>query len=643
MVESAVTDVVSPAVAAEYPDGLLGKAVLVGKYLVGELPCLAGALGAAFKMLDERLRRLLRRFSLLECGKVILAQLLCLVVDERCELFNFALYGVAPCAVSKVHAVAEFGVVFEQRVRPCGAAAFLVLGVGAGGGGAAVDGGAARSVGYYHVFAEQLGDHLDVRGLAAACARAGELEQRRAELAALYGLFLELGGIDIGQLHSELPVLVLALFKRFGKGNHLYRAAVLYGAYGRAHAAAHAVEGRNLHLVLISGQAYRLLHLHGGGLLCAVGNECRPQAGVGAYERAGAALYAFVLYYLGHHDGNAALFELGRAGGNVSVGIELRGLELVALQVEDGLDYLLIILVRMAFNHGRARGCVRPACGHVNLFKVVARGAVYGVVVHLHNGVALPAEGLLGHVLHVFDGLVVGHYLGIDAEERRLKYGVRPAAQPELARDVYGVYHVEVDVLFGDVLLYLCGQEFFQLFNGGGVGVDEECAALLDVARHVVAGDVRGVGALNEVGRVDEVFALYGLVAETEVGHGYAARLLGIVEEVSLRVLVGVVAYYLYGVLVGAHGAVGAEAVELAGCGTFGRGVELFREVERAVGHVLVDAYGEVVLGFVLFKILVDGEHHRRGELLGAEAVAAADCLYIAHALFEQRRAYVEV
>ncbi len=297
----------------------------------------------------------------------------------------------------------------------------------------------------------------------------------------------------------------------------------------------------------------------------------------------------------------------------------------------------------MSLDHLGARRSVCPRSGNVNLYEVVACGGIDGVVVHLNDGVALSAEGLLGHVLHVFDSLVVGHNLGINAEERRLENGVRPAFKSEFACDVDSVDNVEVDVLFGDVLLNLCGQEFFELFNRSSVGVDEECAALFDVARHIVAGDVGGVGALNEVCGVDEVFRLYGRIAETEVGNRDAARLLGVVEEVRLRVLVGVVADNLDGVLVCANGTVGTETVELAGGRTCGSCVELLGEVERAVGYVLVNTDGEVVLGFLLFKVLVNCENHGGGELLGTEAVAAAYYLRLGYALFKQRRANVEV
>ncbi len=327
MVESAVTDIVCPAVAAEYPDGLLGKAVFVGKNLFNERVGLATAVLATFKVFYKLFGSLLGRFSVFECGKVSFASGFAFAVPKAGKLFNFALYGIAPCRICEVHAVAELCVVFEQGVSPCGTVTLFVGRVGARRRGTAVNGGAARRVGDNHVFAEELGYNFNVRSFAAACACAGELEEGCAELAALNGLFLELGGINRGKVNRILPVLVLALFKRLCKRYHLYGAAVLYGANGCAHAASHAVEGRYLHLVAVAGDADCRFGGKRFGLVGrVVSNECGTKASVRAYERAGAALYALVLNYLGNGNGNAALFKLGRAGGNVAVCVELRGL-----------------------------------------------------------------------------------------------------------------------------------------------------------------------------------------------------------------------------------------------------------------------------------------------------------------------------
>ena len=77
----------------------------------------------------------------------------------------------------------------------------------------------------------------------------------------------------------------------------------------------------------------------------------------------------------------------------------------------------------------------------------------------------------------------------------------------------------------------------------------------------------------DEVGLIDVVRALDELVAEAQVADGDAAGLLGVVLEVSLDELIGVVADDLDGVLVRADGAVAAETPELALNGALCRGV----------------------------------------------------------------------
>ena len=125
--------------------------------------------------------------------------------------------------------------------------------------------------------------------------------------------------------------------------------------------------------------------------------------------------------------------------------------------------------------------------------------------------------------------------------------------------------------------------------------------------------------------------------------YGDAARLLRIVEEVRLHVFIGVVADDFNGVLVGTHGTVGTEPVEFAGSGAGGSRVELLGEIQRGVGNVLVNTYGEVVFRFFPFKVFIYGKHHGGREFFGAQAVSAAVYLYAASAFFGKRRAYVEI
>ncbi len=149
----------------------------------------------------------------------------------------------------------------------------------------------------------------------------------------------------------------------------------------------------------------------------------------------------------------------------------------------------------------------------------------------------------------------------------------------------------------------------------GPLAVDHEHAAGLHVLHHLHAHvDVSGVVAGHEVSLVDVVGAADGLVAEAQVADGHAAGLLGVILEVRLDILVGVVADDLGGVLVGAHGAVAAQAPELAllgasSCGD-GSGLDLR---QRQEGDVIVDAQCEALLGLILLQLLEQSKDGGRG------------------------------
>ena len=185
VIQSAVADIVCPAVAAEDPNGLFDQAVFCGNDpLCG---CVVGSRASG----DQFFRRDLAAFGVVHVIQPLFACGFGFGVvrpsafDQRVDV-GFDL--VTPCGVSQVHAVAEFGVVLEQAVRPCRSVTFVVGGVGAGGRRAAVDRGATGRVRNDHSVAEQLSDQLDVRSFAAARASARIFEQGLGELAALYGV-----------------------------------------------------------------------------------------------------------------------------------------------------------------------------------------------------------------------------------------------------------------------------------------------------------------------------------------------------------------------------------------------------------------------------------------------------------------------
>ena len=104
------------------------------------------------------------------------------------------------------------------------------------------------------------------------------------------------------------------------------------------------------------------------------------------------------------------------------------------------------------------------------------------------------------------------------------------------------------------------------------------------------------------------------------------ARLLRVVDEVALRVAVGLLADDLDRVLVGADRAVGAEPVEQRRRHIVGLGAERRIPRQRQVRHVVDNADREVVLGLVLARCSSKTAFdHRRRELLRRQAVAAGD------------------
>ena len=103
-----------------------------------------------------------------------------------------------------------------------------------------------------------------------------------------------------------------------------------------------------------------------------------------------------------------------------------------------------------------------------------------------------------------------------------------------------------------------------------------------------------------------------------------AAGLHRVVGEVSLRVLAADKADGRNRVLVRADRAVTAETPQLAADLARMRQLD-FGVVKRGVGHVIVDADGEVVLRGVFFQVVINGNELARGGVLGGQAVAAAD------------------
>ena len=264
-----------------------------------------------------------------------------------------------------------------------------------------------------------------------------------------------------------------------------------------------------------------------------------------------------------------------------------------------------------------------PALGHVDL-PDLPDALVDGGAVHIHNILALSAVSLADLRLQIGDGLLHGEDLG-EGEEASLHHHVDAAAEAQVLGDVYGVQGIELGFLFPDTAFELRRQLMLQLLRAPD-GVQQEDAALLQITDKVILIDVGLVVAGDEVGRLDLVGALDLMGAEAQMADGDAAGLLGVVGEVCLDVVVRVVADDLDGGLVGTHGAVGAQAPELAGEVPIGGGVKDGGEFRQGVvGDIVHDGNGEAVLGVLRDQVGIDGHDIHGSEVLGAQTVAAAD------------------
>ena len=532
-------------------------------------------------------------------------------------------------------------VVLEQGVSPCGTlAAFTVNGVRSGRRTAAPDGGTAGCVGYIHSLAEELSDDACVRGLCTACAGAGELKQGLLELAALDGGAYKLG--LLGYVCNGIVEYFL-LIKLSILSNHFDSS--LFGLCGTslyAKSTAHAVQRAYSHGELVVGLCNGTC-----GILCLCGSLfslfCVEREGTDGcmrtYKCALVALDAVFCVPYGNHNGNAALLVCGSALRDRTVCHILKcgNGQAVAVHLADGsyngvyeLDKLGTVALCGSLCGSLA--CILPCGGNVDLDKS-ACAHVDSLVVLCNDLVAELGVGLGSHVLHVADSLIQGHDL-CKRKECGLKYGILYLGVAHFVLgDSGSVDDIEADVVVCDVGLDGSGKMPVKIL-GSPLAVHKERAAGLYVVNDLVAlEDVRGVVACNEICLVDVVGALYGLVTETQMGNGDTAGLLGVILEVCLDILVGMVADDRDGVLVRADGAVAAETPELAGDSALGSSIGSGFLLEGVAGNVVNDADGKAVLGLVLCKVVVYCEYRCRRSILGAETVAAADDLYAAYAL----------
>ena len=473
--------------------------------------------------------------------------------------------------------------------------------------------------------AEELREELEVRGLAAAGARARELEERLEHLRALDGRGLHERAVDLGDGEEVLPPLALGVdvvgLRQRVERLVLRLRLVLRRAGLDADPAAGAVVRRDLDRHEHPRQILRapLLRLEAGGCACERGGlvDLHADRRVRADERALGAVDADRLVPDRELVGEVAPLEVRRAGREGAVDRERADGQEVAAAGDELADEVGGAVGEVDVAVLRGDGAV-----DVHLVQGV-EGEVDGVEVALHDLFAALRVRRRDRLLDRADRALRRQHAG-EREEARLEDRVHAAGEAGLTRDLARVDDVQPQLLREDVLLHVARQPVPDVVRAvrrvqedrRSVGRDREDVHAPEEVELVARDELR---ALDEIRRPDRPGA------EAEVRDGRRAGLLRVDDEVALGEERGRGADDLGGVLVRADGPVGAEAVEDAAYDVVRLRLEGGIDREARVGDVVVDADGEVAARLRGVELGVDGGGHARCELLRAEAVTAAD------------------
>ena len=253
------------------------------------------------------------------------------------------------------------------------------------------------------------------------------------------------------------------------------------------------------------------------------------------------------------------------------------------------------------------------------------QGPVHRGVVHLNELLPLLAVGLLDLGLDGPDRFILGEDPRNDEES-----GLHDHVDPRPEADFFGqgnrVDDVELHLLGDELLLHLCRQGVPDgLF--GVRGGEQENRPFLCGGEEIILFDERGIVTGDEVGRRDQIGVVQFVRSEAEMGGGQGTGFLRVVDEIALDKVVRFGADDLEGVLVGAHGAVGAEPEEKGPENVLPLHLEGIVEGQAGSGHIVVDADRKMVLRRRSREVVEDGLDHGGSKLLGPQAVSSADDL----------------
>ncbi len=309
--------------------------------------------------------------------------------------------------------------------------------------------------------------------------------------------------------------------------------------------------------------------------------------GVRADQHALAALDAELLVPDGDLQSDVALLPHGRRRGERAIHREGGDGERIAVALDDPAEHLADELGRFG-GHRRTQILRRGDPARDRHLVQAFQGLVDRGEVLLDNGLAAAPVGLDDRLFDLADGLFARQHAG-DGEEARLHDRVDARAHARLAGDRVGVDHVELQLLVDDLLLHGARQVIPDLVRAVG-RVQQERASGNGPLEHVDPLQERPLVTGDEVRPGDEVRAAERLGAEAKVADCDRARLLGVIDEIALRPVLGLFANDLDAVLVGAHGAVRPESIKQAADGLVVLGGEIGVVLERRIRHVVDDA-----------------------------------------------------
>ena len=628
MVETAIADVVGPAIAADDPHALADEVIGEREQLTS---CGAGlAVQRAENLPEPRDARALgidTRLGVLVGLEDVPDEVR---ADRRRELRHepsgLVVLGVEP----EAHAQAELRVVLEEGVVPGRAAARGVHRPRGRGQVGAVDRRAARGVGHDHPVAEELGDELEVWSLTAAVAGERELEERLEHLGTLDRVMCDQAPIERWDRLEEFPVrpldiamrssglevdgLVLDLGLALGRADVHADAAA--GAIVRGHLDGDPVVQQVAGLEFLGLEARRRA-LDGRGRV-----DLHPDCGVRADHRALAAVDADRRIPDRELQGDGPLLEPGGARRERPVDREGRDREPVAVASHQHRRDRLDEVRRVGGHDGR-----KGVAGRGRTERHVAEASdrrVDGRKVLVHDRLAALGVGLLHEGLDALDRLCRRQHAR-EMEEAGLHDRIDACAHARLGGHGEGVDDPEVDLLVDQVPLDVDRQAIPDLVRPVR-RVEEERRAGLGEVEDLDLVEEPELVARDEIRRVDEIGRLRLDGPEAEMRDRGPAGLLGVVHEEALGEEIGAFADDLHGGMVGADGSVRAETEEQGlHLARGARGAVVHVDRQAQVRHVVIDADREVALGAVRRQLVEHGPDHARGHFLGRKTVSAAD------------------